>query len=193
MKILPLLAAAAVLLASPAFAQSLGEKTGVNSAVGISPKTPDFVTEAATTDMLEIAEAKLAQQQGTDTVKPFAEKMITDHTETTNALKALISDGKVKAQPPADMTRSQKSQLDKLSKMHGADFNRQYARDAVSVHKTAVSLFQRYAKGGDNPDLKAFAAKYLPVVQMHLKMAQDLNKAPASTMGQGAGMGQGAK
>ena len=63
----------------------------------------------------------------------------------------------------------------------------------MSVHKAAVSLFQRYAKGGDNPDLKAFAAKYLPVVQMHLKMAQDLSKAPASTMGQGQGMGQGAK
>ena len=99
----------------------------------------------------------------------------------------------MKAQPPADMSRSQKSQIDKLSKVRGAEFNRLYARDAVSVHKTAVSLFQRYAKGGDNPDLKAFAAKYLPVVQMHLKMAQDLNKAPASTMGQGSGMGQGAK
>jgi putative membrane protein len=57
-------------------------------------------------------------------------------------------------------------------------------RDAVSVHKAAVSVFQRYAKGGDNPDLKAFATKYLPVVQMHLQMAQELNKAPASTMGQ---------
>jgi putative membrane protein len=191
MKTLPLLAAAAILLATPAFAQSLGEKTGANSAIGVSPKTSDFVTEAATTDMLEIAEGKVAQQQGTDAVKPFADKMITDHTETTNAMKALVSDGKVKAQLPADMTSSQKSQLDKLGKLHGADFNKQYARDAVSVHKTAVSVFQRYAKGGDNPDLKAFAAKYLPVVQMHLKMAQDLNKAPASTMGQG--MGQGVK
>lgn len=184
MKTIAVLAAAAVLLATPAFAQSLGEKSGVNSAIGVSPKTADFVKEAATTDMLEIAEGKLTEQRGTERVKPFAAKMITDHTETTNALKALVDGGKVKAQLPADMTSSQKSQLDKLGKQQGADFDRLYVRDAVSVHKTAVSLFQRYSKGGDNPDLKAFAAKYLPVVQMHLQMAQDLNKAPRSTMGQ---------
>jgi putative membrane protein len=47
-------------------------------------------------------------------------------------------------------------------------------------------VFQRYAKGGDNPDLNAFAVKYLPVVQMHLQMAQELNKPTASTMGQGS-------
>jgi putative membrane protein len=184
MKTIAVLAAAAVLLATPAFAQSLGERSGVNSAIGISPKSADFVKEAATTDMLEIAEAKLAEQKGNEAVKPFAAKMITDHTETTNAMKALVADGKVKAQLPADMTSGQKSQLDKLSKQQGADFNRLYVRDAVSVHKAAVSVFQRYAKGGDNPDLKAFATKYLPVVQMHLQMAQELNKAPASTMGQ---------
>jgi putative membrane protein len=46
----------------------------------------------------------------------------------------------------------------------------------VSAHKDAVSLFERYAKGGDNADLKAFAAKTLPRLKEHLKMAEDLNK-----------------
>src|SRR5205085_10566289 len=44
----------------PGFAQSLPEKTGVNQAMGIAPKTQDFVTEAAQSDMLEIASSKLA-------------------------------------------------------------------------------------------------------------------------------------
>ena len=30
-------------LTSPSFAQSVGEKTGVNSALGIAPKTEDFI------------------------------------------------------------------------------------------------------------------------------------------------------
>ena len=41
-------------LTSAAFAQSVGEKTGVNSALGIAPKTEDFIKEAATSDVLEI-------------------------------------------------------------------------------------------------------------------------------------------
>ena len=50
-----------------AFAQSVGEKTGVNSALGIGPKTDDFIKEAATRDMLEIQAAKIAQKKATPT------------------------------------------------------------------------------------------------------------------------------
>ena len=59
-----LIALGCLLLAGPALAQSVGEKTGVNSTLGISPTTQDFVTEAANSDMLEIAAAKLAQEKG---------------------------------------------------------------------------------------------------------------------------------
>jgi putative membrane protein len=50
-----------VALASSAFAQSVGEKTGVNSTLGIAPKTEDFIKEAAMSDMLEIESAKIAE------------------------------------------------------------------------------------------------------------------------------------
>jgi putative membrane protein len=51
---------ALALLATQAFAQSIGEKTGVNSALGITPATADFVKEAAISDMFEIQSGKLA-------------------------------------------------------------------------------------------------------------------------------------
>lgn len=50
----------AILLASPVLAQSAAEKTGVNSVMGVAPKTEDFVTEAASSDMFEIESSKLA-------------------------------------------------------------------------------------------------------------------------------------
>ena len=56
--------AALILLAPLAQAQSIGEKTGVNSTLGISPTTQDFVTEAANSDMLELAAAKIAPEPG---------------------------------------------------------------------------------------------------------------------------------
>ena len=46
----------------------------------------------------------------------------------------------------------------------------------IAAHKDAVSLFERYGKEGDNAELKAFANKTLPHLQMHLKMAQELMK-----------------
>ena len=83
--------AVAAMLTSPAvFAQSVGEKTGVNSALGIAPKTEDFVKEAAMSDMLEIEAAKVAQQKGNADEKKFAEQMITDHTKTSSELKGMV-------------------------------------------------------------------------------------------------------
>ena len=49
---------------SAAWAQSVSEKTGVNSALGITPKTEDFIKEAAMSDLLEVGAAKIAQQKG---------------------------------------------------------------------------------------------------------------------------------
>ena len=78
------------LLASPAIAESVGEKTGINSALGISPTTRDFVQEATISDMLEIASSKLAEQRADDATKAFAKQMIADHTKTSDELRAAV-------------------------------------------------------------------------------------------------------
>jgi putative membrane protein len=168
-----------VLLASPALAQSAGEKTGVNSMLGIAPSTADFVKEAAISDMFEIESSKLAEQKGNAQEKSFAQKMLTDHTKTTSELKQLVSSGKVKAELPSTLDTAHHSKLDRLKNASGSDFSSDFNSDQVSVHKDAVSLFERYAKGGDNADLKDWAGKTLPALQHHLEMAQELGKPPS--------------
>jgi putative membrane protein len=165
-----------VLLAGPALAQSVGEKTGVNSALGISPTTADFVKEVAISDMFELESNKLAQDKGNAPEKKFASEMVADHTKTSTELKGLVSGGKVKAELPNTLDSSHQSKLDKLRGASGKDFSTDFDSMQVSAHKDAVSLFERYAKSGDNADLKAFAAKTLPHLRDHLKMAEDLNK-----------------
>ena len=162
-----------VLLAGPALAQSAGEKTGVNSVLGISPTTPDFVKEVATSDMFEIQSSTLAQDKGNAAAKSFA---ITDHTKTSTELKQLVSSGKVQADVPTVLDSSHQSKLDKLKDASGKDFGSDYASDQVSAHKDAVSLFERYAKGGDNANLKDWAGKTLPVLKHHLEMAEGLKE-----------------
>ncbi len=165
-----------VSLAGPALAQSAAEKTGVNSLIGVAPKTVDFVQEAATSDMFEIASSKLAAERGDDATKAFAQQMITDHQKTTDELKGLVASGKVKAPLPTAMTSSQQSMLAKLNGLQGVDFNKQYHSDQESAHEDAVDLFKRYGDEGENADLKAWAASTRPALEHHLQMAKDLNK-----------------
>ena len=93
MKLL-ILASSIVFLASAAFAQSVPEKAGVNSALGIAPKTQDFVTLATQSDMLEIESSKLAQERAEPAGKTFADRMVKDHSETSAELKLLVSSGR---------------------------------------------------------------------------------------------------
>lgn len=159
---------------APALGEFVGEKTGVNSALGIAPKTEDFIKEVATSDMLEIEAAKVAQQKGDANEKKFAEQMIADHTKTSSELKAMVPADMKSAIPTAIDSNSQKK-LDKLRDAKADDCAGEYDPVQVSAHKDAVSLFERYAKSGDNEKLKDRAGKTLPL-QHHLEMAQNLDK-----------------
>lgn len=176
MKQLATAALLAMFAVSAAHAQSVGEKTGLNSVLGVTPSTPDFVTEAGASDMFEIQSSQLAQAKGGAKEKTFAQRMIDDHTKTTNDMKGMVSSGQVKATLQTGVASSQQSMLDKLKGLNGDDFNRQFWSDQDSAHRDAVSLFERYAKGGDNDGLKKWADATLPTLRDHLKMAQDNNK-----------------
>src|SRR3954468_16633555 len=109
-----LIALGCLLLAGPALAQSVGEKTGVNSTLGISPATADFVKEVAISDMFELQSNKLAEERGNAAEKSFAATMIKDHTKTSDELKSLIKSGDVKADLPTALDSNHQSKFDKL-------------------------------------------------------------------------------
>jgi putative membrane protein len=171
-----IIALGCVFLAGPVLAQSIGEKTGVNSVLDIAPTTADFVKEVAISDMFEIDSSKLAQDKGHAPEKTFASQMVADHTKTSTELKTLVSSGKVKTELPTTLDSSHQSKLDKLKGESGKDLSSDFDSVQVSAHKDAVSLFERYAKGGDNSDLKDWAGKTLPTLKHHLEMAENLKK-----------------
>jgi len=161
-------------MAIPALAQSVGNRTGANATLGVTPRAADFVTEAAASDMFEIESSKLAASRAQGDVRMFANQMVTDHTRTTAELMPLAQQARLAS--PARMSSAQRSKLDKLRAANGKDFTNLYMDDQVSAHSDAVSLFQRYGNGGDNPQLKNWAIKTLPALQHHLDMAQTLQK-----------------
>jgi putative membrane protein len=77
--------------------------------------------------------------------------------------------------PDRSRDASQKK-VDKLRDTKPDDFAAQFDPMQFSAHRDAVSLFERYAKGGDNPKLKDWAGKTLSARQHHLEIAQALDK-----------------
>jgi putative membrane protein len=139
-----------------------------------------FMENAAQAGATEIEASKMADSKAmSPDVKSFASTMIQDHTKVAQDLTTLAqSKGYT---PPTDPSVVQRTKLKALSATSGASFDKMYASQiAVSAHKDAVALFQKEAKNGKDPEIKAFAQQNLPTLQHHLEMGQALQKAVAN-------------
>jgi putative membrane protein len=164
--------AAAASAASAADSSAAAAAGASVSAAMAAPSTPDFVNAAASTDMFEIQAAKLAEKRSKNAeVKAFAAMMIHDHTLSTAALKAAIKASGAAVTPPSALPADMKARLDAVAAAAPADFDKAYIDSQVTAHQTALGVMQAYAANGDVPQIKDFAAKTAPVVQMHLTRA----------------------
>jgi putative membrane protein len=59
---------------------------------------------------------------------------------------------------------------DRLSKLSGAAFDREYVKMMVKDHEKDVAAFKRESQQAKDPDLKAWAGKTLPTLEDHLQM-----------------------
>jgi putative membrane protein len=133
-----------------------------------------FVRTAAMDGMAEVEHGRLAVQNAThDEVKQFGQRMVDDHSKAGDELKGLAAQKRVTL--PSELDAKHKAMHDTLSKMKGAAFDRAYMAHMVSAHQQAVALFEKEAGGGKDADVKAWAAKTLPTLQEHLKMARGVN------------------
>jgi putative membrane protein len=168
------LAARTVLLAV-ATTLSVGLYAADKMAPDKKPANPDqaFVMEAAQDGHAEVEHGKLAQKNASSSaVKEYGQRMVTDHSKAGAELSAIAK--KLGIAPPADMGDKHKAEHKKLAALKGDKFDSEYAAHMVQAHQTAVNLFQKQAKQGDAKELRDFAAKSLPLLEEHLKMARAL-------------------
>lgn len=139
-----------------------------------------FAAEAAHAGIAEVEIGKLAAEKATSpAVKSFAQRMVDDHGRANEELKTLAQNKNLAL--PTMMDAAHKAALDRLSKLSGEAFDRAYAREMLNGHRKVVAMFSREARAGNDPDVKAWAAKTLPTLEDHLKRAEDLNGKPATT------------
>jgi len=144
----------------------------------LSAADQEFVQKAAQGGIAEVQLAQLAQQNTrSDQVKQFAQKMIDDHTPNNKQLvKLATSEG---VTPPSAPNAMQQKMAARLQGMNGIKFDHAYIGGQVHAHQVMLKLFETEASGGQNPQLKAFAAQTVPTIQEHLSMAEQLRKAGA--------------
>ncbi len=124
--------------------------------------------------MAEVELGRLAAQKGhSPDVKRFGERMVTDHSKANDELKQLAVRKGITL--PAEPTAQQKQEKERLSKLSGVQFDREYMKLMVEDHDKDVKAFQDETHGAADPDIKSFAAKTLPTLQEHQKMAKDIN------------------
>jgi putative membrane protein len=135
----------------------------------------EFVTKATQGGLTEVQLGQLAVEKATDqAIKDFGQKMVTDHGKANEELKALASSKN--ATPPVKFSRKEDSTIADLQKASGKDFDLAYAKAMLKDHKKDVKEFRDAAKDLKDPDLKAFAEKTLPVLEEHLRMAEQLQE-----------------
>jgi putative membrane protein len=141
-----------------------------------------FVMDAAMGGMAEVELGQLATEKAqSEQVKQFAQRMVTDHGKANDELKSLAQSKNISL--PTDSGAKHKATKDRLAKLSGSAFDRAYMQEMVADHRKDVSEFQREAKGGKDPDVKAWAAKTLPTLQEHMQMAQSASRNAVGTSG----------
>lgn len=135
------------------------------------PADEEFVTNAAKGGKMEVDLGRLALKRARSlAVKRFGQRMVTDHTRAGNELKRLAMRKKIAL--PVAMDPEGQAEMDRLSKLRGAEFDRAYMELMVSDHEKDVGEFQTEADTGADSDIKAFAAKTLPTLKTHLSLAR---------------------
>jgi len=178
-RILGLSAAIAFLAASPLHAQTTPPKQTTGSAPTSQASRTDqhFLTEAIQADLAEVQIGKLAQQKGdNDQVKQYGQMLEQDHGQHLQQAQQIASQIGVTA--PTEPSAAQKATYDKLNKLSGASFDKQFALAMVRDHKEDVAKFQKMAK--EKSPVGDLAGKTVPVLQKHLQSAEALTSAKSA-------------
>jgi putative membrane protein len=158
------LAVIAIFAASPAFAAGKPSQT--------------FLKKAIEGNYAEVEMGKLAQQNGQNPdVKKFGQMLSDDHSAANQ--KAIDAAKSLGVAPPDGPNAKQKAEYEKMSKMTGARFDRDFAKHMVADHKKDIAEYKKEAKQSDAGG--QYAKDEIDVLQKHLDAAKSLRNTKSSS------------
>lgn len=149
---------------------------GTAIAASLSKADKDFMVAAAKANMTEAHEGQMAENQGSaDAVKSLGRTLDQDHSQAYGQLETLAQ--KLGVTIPNGIDTAKDATIRQLEKLKGPAFDKAFTRDEVATHHAAIAEFKREAEHGTDPDVKAYASQTVPVLEKHLTMAEQAEKA----------------
>ena len=143
-------------------------------ASGLDNKDTEYLQKSAQGLMAEVQMGQMAQKQAADErVKEFGKRMVDDHGKDLQAVKQLASQKNVTL--PDSPDDKQKREADKLSKLSGKDFDKEYVKYEMKDHKEDVKENAKEMKKAADPDVKKFASEEYQTVSGHKKMIDEIH------------------
>lgn len=166
--LLAAVSASALLMAVPAWAQNTATETRT-----LSQQDKTFIQEAGAGNLAEAEMGQLAEQKATTpAIKEFGRWMATDHGFANKWLAAILRDERESFQPT--LTAEQQQMKQKLEGLSGTQFDQFFVQHMVQDHEKTVPVFEKEAKEGHNPAIKAYAEDLTPVLEQHLAEIKEL-------------------
>ncbi|WP_313667607.1 DUF4142 domain-containing protein [Atlantibacter sp.] len=130
--------------------------------------------DMAQANINEVAAARIALQKAQSSeVKTFAQKMIEDHGSALTKVQAVAQQKGVTL--PTEPDAMHKDMAAKLEQQTGDAFDKMYMENAgTKDHEMVLSKLKSDAQNIKDPDVKALADAHTPVVEQHLKSAQQM-------------------
>lgn len=155
--------------------------TGLAAAADkLSSSDQKFIKEAAEGGLMEVELGKLAADKASsEKVKQFGKKMEQEHGKVNQELQQLAASKSIDL--PKKLEGKHKSTVDRLAKLSGDKFDREYIKTMIDDHKADVDKFQREADKASDADVKKFASKQLPTLKQHLELARSTGQQVGSS------------
>ena len=132
-----------------------------------------FLKQAAEINLGEVQLGKLAEQKGNNpAIRDFGKRMVEDHTKAEDNLRQIAQQQGVTL--PSNPGQHVTSLQQQLSGATGAQFDQIYIEHMLSGHKGAIDAFENEIEHGSNPAIKGYAESTLPVIQDHIRIAEDV-------------------
>ena len=130
-----------------------------------------FLKKAIEGNFAEIQIGQLARQKGqNDSVKKFGQMLSDDHAAANQ--KAIDAAKSMGMTPPDGPNAKQRADYEKMSKMSGAQFDRDFAMHMVADHQKDIAEYKKEAKQADAAG--EYAKGQLDTLQKHLETAKSL-------------------
>ena len=114
--------------------------------------------------------AELAATRATrPEVKALAQSIVQDHEATYADLRQLAQRQSVNASEPEQL----RTERERLAKLSGAEFDREYLTEMIADHERAVTALEEAGRSGD-AQVRNWASTAMPRIRRHLAEAQRL-------------------